>query len=928
MKKYSAFWLFTIILFCGNAFAAVPAISSFSIENNAVFTNKDKPTLSIDATDANALSFSCDGANFTKQVAYAASYSDFNFNSSENGCSVSDGNRLIYVKAHSTDFQEAIANDSIILDTAKPVLGADANSFWQATDANIHISCTDSLSGCNNLKINGSDYSFTDQNKYYYLVSGDGNNAVALQVFDKAGNSKEKTIFVLIDKTGPALNNTSPATDTNKTRPLISFDVNDSGSGYKSLALAVDGNSVSPTITVFGKNAHVSYTLPYDANNRSIRVDLNTWDNMDYNLLNQGWTFNIDTIGPENPNARINSNNAYTNSTSATINLDLISASECGFRNNSSDAWNFSGFSTSMSWTLSSGDGTKNVYVLCRDIAGNYSQESSDSIVLDTVAPTAPNAPDVSVGDDQATLSWNTVSDNSGGSGIKEYKAYVNGNFNSSATGNSIQITGLSNGTEYNFKIGAIDNAGNEAISSLSYGTPVDSGNDNSNNNNNNNNNNTNDATLPVLNWLSPASNATVSGIVTLEVEATDIGTGIGFVLFKLPDSNYVYADFPVEGTNKYRVKWVTWNLENGTSYEITATAQDKASPNNNKRTKTRSFTVDNTQAFQEQNKDDADNAIKSAEDAKDSFEAFLNELTSIACSLGAESSSEKNSADSLLSGAKADFSAGDYSDAKENAENALAKYQNLIFSISVSSYGQTQNYPFSIEKVPVFLSALGFDTGTINECVSLMDTIKVERHFEIRKITDNDSAYYKAVIEITLENTGSETEEIKVIEIIPKEFAETASQISSADSFTVIEEDPKIEFVVSVPALASRTIVYALKEDLTKTQADKMTEDTPLDYFISSPVILSTGSAFGTGTGTTALFSFGAFDPVAIGGIIAIIAIIIIAAFLFINYRNKEGSGTEWGAKENKGFFDRIKTSMPKGSEKPDQGKWRFKGN
>lgn len=38
-------------------------------------------------------------------------------------------------------------------------------------------------------------------------------------------------------------------------------------------------------------------------------------------------------------------------------------------------------------WTLTSGDGTKKVYVKFKDKAGNWSQVYSDSIILDTTAP-------------------------------------------------------------------------------------------------------------------------------------------------------------------------------------------------------------------------------------------------------------------------------------------------------------------------------------------------------------------------------------------------------------------------------------------------------------------------------------------------------------------------------------------------------------
>ena len=45
-------------------------------------------------------------------------------------------------------------------------------------------------------------------------------------------------------------------------------------------------------------------------------------------------------------------------------------------------------YATTKSWTLSTGDGLKSVYVKFKDAAGNWSNPVSDSITLDTIPPT------------------------------------------------------------------------------------------------------------------------------------------------------------------------------------------------------------------------------------------------------------------------------------------------------------------------------------------------------------------------------------------------------------------------------------------------------------------------------------------------------------------------------------------------------------
>jgi hypothetical protein len=83
-------------------------------------------------------------------------------------------------------------------------------------------------------------------------------------------------------------------------------------------------------------------------------------------------------------------------------------------------------FSTSQSVTLSSGDGSKTVYVKVRDDVWNESAQQSDSITLDTSAPTPTltSGPDVTriskiAGKRTVTFSWQADV------GFEEYKVKV-----------------------------------------------------------------------------------------------------------------------------------------------------------------------------------------------------------------------------------------------------------------------------------------------------------------------------------------------------------------------------------------------------------------------------------------------------------------------------------------------------------------------
>lgn len=97
----------------------------------------------------------------------------------------------------------------------------------------------------------------------------------------------------------------------------------------------------------------------------------------------------------------INSNAAYTNST--TVTLTLSATDDVGvtgyYISTSSTApavsdsgWTVITSSTSytenVSYTISSGDGSKTIYVWYKDAYGNVSSSSDDSIILDTTSPT------------------------------------------------------------------------------------------------------------------------------------------------------------------------------------------------------------------------------------------------------------------------------------------------------------------------------------------------------------------------------------------------------------------------------------------------------------------------------------------------------------------------------------------------------------
>lgn len=123
-----------------------------------------------------------------------------------------------------------------------------------------------------------------------------------------------------------------------------------------------------------------------------------------------GHTPITDLTAPNNATITINNDAATTNTTSVTLNLSAsdnvgVTAYYSSETNSApaiaSTSWvsitSSASYSANASFTLSSGDGSKTVYVWFKDAVGNISTVASDSIQLSTGDTTAPISPSVSI---------------------------------------------------------------------------------------------------------------------------------------------------------------------------------------------------------------------------------------------------------------------------------------------------------------------------------------------------------------------------------------------------------------------------------------------------------------------------------------------------------------------------------------------------
>lgn len=126
----------------------------------------------------------------------------------------------------------------------------------------------------------------------------------------------------------------------------------------------------------------------------------------------------LDTLAPSITSFSINNGASVTTSRNVTLNITAPEAASMkiwgidGVANEASASWET--FSGTKSVTLTSGDGSKTVYVKVRDSVYNESAASSDTITLSTAIPTITiTGPDVSViseqtGKNVATFSFSS----------------------------------------------------------------------------------------------------------------------------------------------------------------------------------------------------------------------------------------------------------------------------------------------------------------------------------------------------------------------------------------------------------------------------------------------------------------------------------------------------------------------------------------
>jgi hypothetical protein len=145
---------------------------------------------------------------------------------------------------------------------------------------------------------------------------------------------------------------------------------------------------------------------------------------------------------------------------------------------NTSTCTAFGAYVSSKTWSLTSGDGTKTVYVSLKDSGGNVTKVS-DTIMRDAKLPTNPTLSAVA-GNAKVDLSWTAASDSSSiaayrlvfSNGTTSPSTCTTGVVAYSGTAQSVSLP-ASNGLQYNYRLCALDTAGNLGTGATATARPA-----------------------------------------------------------------------------------------------------------------------------------------------------------------------------------------------------------------------------------------------------------------------------------------------------------------------------------------------------------------------------------------------------------------------------------------------------------------------
>lgn len=266
---------------------------------------------------------------------------------------------------------------------------------------------------------------------------------------------------------------------------------------------------------------------------------------------------NADTLPPTGT-ISINNGAATTNSRSVTLTLSATdtqnAVTQMRFSNSATGFSTAETYAPTKAWTLSTGQGTKTVYVQFADAAGNWSSSFTDTIAFDNIAPAISNVAPSNISSISAVINWTT--DEPATSQVEYGKTTSLGSVtavdSALVTTHSVTLSQLAANTTYYYVVHSRDAAANEGVSSQSSFTTLAGASD------------TTPPTVPTNLSATAASSTRIDLSWTASTDAVGVQ---GYKVFRNG------SQIATSGTTSY----ANTNLQPQTSYTYTVAAYDAA---------------------------------------------------------------------------------------------------------------------------------------------------------------------------------------------------------------------------------------------------------------------------------------------------------------------------------------------------------------
>jgi|GEM_PF-2920150 len=373
---------------------SVKPAGSININSGAAYTNTANVTLNLSGIDSGSgvgtMSFSTDNVTWTAAEVYATSKNIT--------LPAGTGTKTAYVKFYDRAGNiSAVYSKAIFLDTTVPTGSVTINSgaiYTTSSAVTLSLSATDTGAGLDKMSFSTDNVNWTTAEAYatskaLILPAGDGSKTVYVKYFDKAGNASAIYSKSIILDTLPPTGTIKVNDGTqfiSQTAATLNLSAVDFGAGLDKMSFSSD------KVTWTTSEAYAvtrSWTFAAGDGNKTVYVKFSDKTGQWSALVSV--TVMLDSVKPTG-SIDINSGAAYTNTANVTLNLSgSDSGSGIASMSFSTDNANWSApeaYASSRAFTLSSGDGSKTIYVKYFDKAGNVSATFSKAITLDTAMPT------------------------------------------------------------------------------------------------------------------------------------------------------------------------------------------------------------------------------------------------------------------------------------------------------------------------------------------------------------------------------------------------------------------------------------------------------------------------------------------------------------------------------------------------------------